>query len=970
MRAARRPVRTPVRLAVERLEDRTTPTGNLHITGATLVDASDAAEAAPVTGQMVYVQATWTTTGLVGGEQYVVRFSVDGVPADSGTITGQAGTNLSYYWYRGGWYAAPGTHTAQVTLDPDNNVQETDKTDNSLTFQFTTVPPTDLPSKFIRPIGYMLNKDWAINNYADVDPRPGVVTDYRGGPFTYDGHDAIDAGPWGFNRQDAGMPIYAAADGVVSAVVDGLFDRNTATNNSDGNHVWIDHGNGWQTLYYHFARNTITVKVGDHVKAGQLIGLMGSSGNSTGTHLHFTPYYRGCEVEMGYDTATYETDPMPYGGDVPGFAFEAGVTNYDPSPDINEHASPLTTFTTTQTGSVYAWCEFYDIKLTDTLAWKWYRPDGSLAFTGSFAPGPNIRFGWYYYTYPLSTFQSVPGTWQVAQSINSVEVERTAFTIVSGAGVPAVKVTDSNNKILLDERTTPVDFGSVAQGGTPPAQTFTIVNHGTADLTPTNLVLPPGFSLVGSLPATVAGGASATFTVQLDTTVIGAKFGALRFDTNDPLVGTYNFNLSGTVTGTATGPTIALPDPALAYNFQALPRPLSPGATLTGTAASYTALVVEFAAGGTANDHLGVQNQGTGAGQIGVSGNAVSYGGTAIGTFTGGVGTSPLTFTLNASATQAAVQALLQAITYADVGATPSTAPRFVRFTATDVTGVVSNMAVKNVSPSDVARKPTVAALPAKTVTRGTTLTQGGSFTDATGFAWTATVDYGDGSGVQPLTLNTDKTFTLSHAYAAAAGPYTVTVTVVNDFGGFDTKTLALTVAAPIQVSAVQVDDGSGQRSMVRTLAVTFSRAVTSYDSGAFTVTGPGGSVAFSVAFNAAGTVATLTFTGGTGGSLDDGRYALALDATKFHDDSGGTLDGDGDGLSGGAYAGFNFFRYYGDVNGDGVVNGADFAFFRPAFGTTAGNPAYLSYLDYDGDGAINGTDFAQFRARFGTALP
>src|SRR5262245_50499539 len=113
MRAARRPF---ARLAVERLEDRTTPTGNLHITGATLVDA-DAAEAAPVTGQMVYVQATWTTTGLAGGEQYAVRFSVDGVPADSGTITGQAGTNLSYYWYRGGWYAAPGSHTVQVTVD-------------------------------------------------------------------------------------------------------------------------------------------------------------------------------------------------------------------------------------------------------------------------------------------------------------------------------------------------------------------------------------------------------------------------------------------------------------------------------------------------------------------------------------------------------------------------------------------------------------------------------------------------------------------------------------------------------------------------------------------------------------------------------------------------------------------------------------------------------------------------------------
>jgi hypothetical protein len=63
-------------------------------------------------------------------------------------------------------------------------------------------------------------------------------------------------------------------------------------------------------------------------------------------------------------------------------------------------------------------------------------------------------------------------------------------------------------------------------------------------------------------------------------------------------------------------------------------------------------------------------------------------------------------------------------------------------------------------------------------------------------------------------------------------------------------------------------------------------------------------------------------------------------------------------------------FRYYGDVNGDQVVNGTDFGLFRPAFGTAAGDPAYLAYLDFDGDGAINGVDFGQFRSRFGIPLP
>ena len=54
-----------------------------------------------------------------------------------------------------------------------------------------------------------------------------------------------------------------------------------------GNYVIIDHGNGFQTLYGHMLNNSVLVKAGDRVKQGQRIGTMGSTGRSTGTHLHF-----------------------------------------------------------------------------------------------------------------------------------------------------------------------------------------------------------------------------------------------------------------------------------------------------------------------------------------------------------------------------------------------------------------------------------------------------------------------------------------------------------------------------------------------------------------------------------------------------------------------------------------------------------------------------------------------------------
>ena len=73
-----------------------------------------------------------------------------------------------------------------------------------------------------------------------------------------------------------GSEISAAADGIVSA---------TAYNGNYGNYVVIDHGNGCSTMYAHLSE--ISVSIGDSVKAGEKIGLLGSTGAATGANLHF-----------------------------------------------------------------------------------------------------------------------------------------------------------------------------------------------------------------------------------------------------------------------------------------------------------------------------------------------------------------------------------------------------------------------------------------------------------------------------------------------------------------------------------------------------------------------------------------------------------------------------------------------------------------------------------------------------------
>jgi streptogramin lyase len=187
-----------------------------------------------------------------------------------------------------------------------------------------------------------------------------------------------------------------------------------------------------------------------------------------------------------------------------------------------------------------------------------------------------------------------------------------------------------------------------------------------------------------------------------------------------------------------------------------------------------------------------------------------------------------------------------------------------------------------------------------------------------------------------------------------------------------------LALAAPPKVAGVVVNGGSAQRSLVTQIQVAFDQHVTlpANPADAFRLTRQGDNAA--VTLSAAvddtgpGTVVTLTFTGGAvdNASLADGRYTLTVVAAQVAGPNG-ALDGDGDGQAGGDFvlagdpASNTLFRLFGDVNGDGAVNGLDFAAFRAAFGT--GQPG--SPFDVNGDGVIDNLDFFQFRRRFGTAV-
>lgn len=103
-------------------------------------------------------------------------------------------------------------------------------------------------------------------------------------------------GDWTVNTDypTYGQRVIAVADATVASVLDGLperkagaMPRDTTLQNATGNHVILDLGGGRHAFYAHLQPGSIRVKVGDRVKRGQALALLGNSGNTSGPHLHF-----------------------------------------------------------------------------------------------------------------------------------------------------------------------------------------------------------------------------------------------------------------------------------------------------------------------------------------------------------------------------------------------------------------------------------------------------------------------------------------------------------------------------------------------------------------------------------------------------------------------------------------------------------------------------------------------------------
>jgi hypothetical protein len=179
----------------------------------------------------------------------------------------------------------------------------------------------------------------------------------------------------------------------------------------------------------------------------------------------------------------------------------------------------------------------------------------------------------------------------------------------------------------------------------------------------------------------------------------------------------------------------------------------------------------------------------------------------------------------------------------------------------------------------------------------------------------------------------------------------------------------AYELAIAPKATSVVLNDGPGQRSMVTKAVITFDQHVTFTGSvsASFTILKNvgGASLGFTATASDAGSTTVVTLDAFTGSATDgkgswiDGLYNLTINASTVLSSLTGHLDGNGDGFGGDNYVltgstGNSFFRFFGDSDGDGDVDGTDSTNFGNAF-----FPNYDAIFDWNHDSVVNNSDLS-----------
>jgi hypothetical protein len=330
----------------------------------------------------------------------------------------------------------PGTHSTPVPSASGRWVPGPERLPNR----------TQLFPTYSWPLDHNLRDGYVLVNYIDHDPSSGLL-DYEGGAWTYDGHNGTDITLYNFRLMDRGQRVLSGAPGTVFYTTYDKFDRNTGENITDTeNNVLVDNGDGTTTWYLHLRRNSVTVQPGDVVARGSVLGLVGSSGNSTDAHLHFEvgQYQPGWQPRDPWNGPSNPqpslwATQLPYvGAQHLWFADMGTLTAAAVGGDLNnfsvdyfkERISQPAILGANET-NIPVWIELQGLA-GDAYRIEILRPDGSLYSAVEYTLPYDVSYGWHFWYWNWGNANVPPSTygmWSARVCIDFIEIKRVQFQV-------------------------------------------------------------------------------------------------------------------------------------------------------------------------------------------------------------------------------------------------------------------------------------------------------------------------------------------------------------------------------------------------------------------------------------------------------------------------------------------------------------------------------------------------------------
>lgn len=320
----------------------------------------------------------------------------------------------------------------------------------------------------------------SISGHVDHNPAfPNQLTDYNCGQRTYDtpsgyNHKGTDYFLWPFswNKMDSNdVEIVAAAAGTILYKSDGNFDRSCTFNNNNWNAVYVQHSDGSVAWYGHMKAGTLTTKtVGQSVAQGEYLGVVGSSGNSTGPHLHFEVYDAGNNLIDPYagtcntmnSVSWWQNQHAYFDAALNHIATNDHLPNFNPcsAPDVKNEKNYFG-----QLDTIYLMSYYRFLNTGDLITVNIYQPNNTLWTTWSWNNTmPNYNAA-YVYWWIIVGNNAPYGQWKYDIVYNNQTYSHFFYI-----GMTAQEETDANTGVQVFPNPSSGQVEVILESATPPAQ--------------------------------------------------------------------------------------------------------------------------------------------------------------------------------------------------------------------------------------------------------------------------------------------------------------------------------------------------------------------------------------------------------------------------------------------------------------------------------------------------------------------